>query len=96
MPGEAVRLHPVALYIAVAALLLEVAALQLLRRHPLPGTTAGATLMAAGVLQFLLSFFRQPGATSFLELDLLQIVAAAMILAGLALIARTFLLTERQ
>jgi phosphatidylglycerol:prolipoprotein diacylglycerol transferase len=96
MPGEALRLHPVALYVAAIALLLEVASLQLLRRHPPPGTVAGATLTAAGLAQFLLSFLRQPGETTFLNLDLLQIVAAAMILAGLALLTRTFLPSERQ
>jgi len=96
LPGEGVRLHPVALYVTVIALLLEVAALQLLRRHPLAGTTAGATLTAAGLVQFLLSFLRQPGVFAFASLDQLQIVAAAMILAGFALLTRTFLLSERQ
>ena len=96
MAGEAIRLHPVALYVAAAALVLEVAAVQLLRRHPLAGTTAGAALTAAGLVQFLLSFLRQPGQTAFLNLDLLQIAAAGMILAGLALLTRTFLATERQ
>jgi phosphatidylglycerol:prolipoprotein diacylglycerol transferase len=96
MSGEATRLHPVALYVTVAALLTEVASLELLRRHPPAGTTAGATLTAAGVAQFLLSFLRQPGATAFASLDLLQIAAAGMILAGLALLTRTFLATERQ
>lgn len=96
MPGEAVHLHPVALYVAAAALLLEVAALQLLRRQPAAGTTAAATLAVAGLAQFLLSFLRQPGTTTFLNLDLLQITAICMILAGLALLTRTLLLTERQ
>ena len=96
MPGEAIHLHPVALYVSVAALLLEVASLQLLSRHPPAGSTAGATLTAAGLLQFLFSFVRQPGETTFLNLDLLQVAAAAMILAGCALLTRTFLLTERQ
>jgi hypothetical protein len=80
----------------VAALLLEVASLQLLSRHPPAGSTAGATLTAAGLFQFLFSFVRQPGETTFLNLDLLQVAAAAMILAGCALLTRTFLLTERQ
>lgn len=96
MPGEAVRLHPVALYVAVAALLLAVLGLQLLRRDPPAGATAGATLTTAGFAQFLLSFFRQPGETTFLNLDLLQIAAISMILAGLVLLTRTFLLTERE
>jgi phosphatidylglycerol:prolipoprotein diacylglycerol transferase len=96
MPGDSVRLHPVALYVAVAALLLEVASLELLRRRPLAGTTSGAALTVAGLAQFLLSFLRQPGETTFLNLDLLQVVAIAMMLAGLALLTRTFLATERQ
>ncbi len=96
MLGEPTRLHPVALYVAVAALLLEVASLQLLRRHPPAGSTAGATLAIAGLTQFLLSFLRQPGETTFLNLDLLEIVAVCMILAGLTLLTRTLLATERQ
>ncbi len=95
-PGDSLRLHPVALYVAVAALLIEVASLELLRRGPRAGTTAGATLAAAGWTQFLLSFVRQPGETTFLYLDLLQIVATGMVLAGFALLARTFVLSERE
>ncbi len=96
MPGDSVRLHPVALYVAAFALLLIVASLALLRRRPPAGTTAGGTLAAAGVAQFLFSFLRQPGATAFASLDLLQIAATAMILAGVSLLTRTFLATERQ
>jgi phosphatidylglycerol:prolipoprotein diacylglycerol transferase len=96
MPGEAIRLHPVALYVAAAALLLEVASLEFLRGRTLPGTTTGATLTAAGLAQFLLSFLREPGAPAFGSLDQLQIVAVCMILAGLTLLTRTFLRTERQ
>ncbi len=88
MAGDAIRLHPVALYVAAVALLLQVGALQLLRRNLPAGITAGATLTAAGLAQFLLTFLRQPGETTFLNLDLLQIAAIAMILAGLALLLR--------
>ena len=94
--GESMRLHPVALYVALAALLLAILSFRLLRRDPPEGVTAGATLATAGLAQFLLSFLRQPGETTFLNLDLLQIVAIGMILAGLVLLVRTFLLAERQ
>jgi phosphatidylglycerol:prolipoprotein diacylglycerol transferase len=101
MPGELTHLHPVALYAAILALLLLLASFQILRRARTPGTTAGATLSAVGVVQFLLSFLRQPGERALpgldlLQIDLLQIAALGMILAGFALLTRTFLVTERQ
>jgi phosphatidylglycerol:prolipoprotein diacylglycerol transferase len=85
MPGEAVRLHPVALYCAVIALLLQVGSLQLLQRRPRAGITAGVTLTLAGLAQFLVSFLRQPGLKGLGGLDLLQWVAVGMMVVGLVL-----------
>ena len=95
IPGEPMRLHPVPLYGTFVALILLLSGLQLLRRNLPAGTTVAATLTAAGLAQFLLSFLRQPGETTFLNLDLLQIVALGTMLAGLVLLTRTFLPAER-
>ena len=84
MPGEALRVHPVALYAAVLALALALSAYSLLKRGI--RTTAGWTLIAAGVGQFLLSFLRQPGAVGPGGLETLQWVAVGMIGAGCALV----------
>jgi phosphatidylglycerol:prolipoprotein diacylglycerol transferase len=86
MRGEAVRLHPVALYVAVVALLLQVGAIELLRRRPAAGMTAGATLAAAGVAQFLISFVRTPG-LAWDGMDVLQWVGLGMFVVGLVLVA---------
>ncbi len=86
MRGEAVRLHPVALYVAVVALLLQVGAIELLRRRPAAGITAGATIACAGVAQFLISFVRAPG-IAWNGMDVLQWVALGMVLTGFALLA---------
>jgi phosphatidylglycerol:prolipoprotein diacylglycerol transferase len=86
MGGEAVRLHPVALYVAVVALLLQVGAIELLRRRPAAGITAGATIACAGVAQFLISFVRAPG-LAWRGMDVLQWVALGMFAVGLMLVA---------
>jgi len=77
MPGESTPLHPVAIYAAMIALILTIAAY----RKP----NAARTLIAAGVAQFLLSFLRQPGLATIAGLDALQLVALGMILTGCAL-----------
>lgn len=92
----AVRLHPVGLYVAAFALLLAGASYRGLRVGLLTGRAAGATLAAAGLAQFLVSFLRRPGTDAFGGLDLLQIVAMGMMAAGLAVLARTFLPAERE
>lgn len=53
-------LHPVALYAAAAAAILTLVLLRHLARRIQPGTTAALALVAAGTIQFLLTFFRQP------------------------------------
>ena len=82
-PG--LRGRPVALYAAALAALIAIASLAQLRRPRPSGETAGLTLIAAGVGQFLLSFIRVPG-VEFAGLDLLQCVALAMIVAGAVLV----------
>lgn len=77
--------HPIALYAAVLAALITVASGAHLRRMRPPGETAGLTLIAAGIGQFLLSFLRAPGVEFAGGLDVLQGVALAMIVAGTAL-----------
>ena len=84
MPGEAIRVQPVALYVAVLAAALALAAYWLLRRRR---PAAGFALVGAGLVQFLVSFLRQPGAIGFAGLDLLQAVALGMIVVGSVLLA---------
>jgi len=73
-PGESIPLHPVAIYAAIFALLLTIAAYRKLN--------AAQTLIAAGTGQFLLSFLRQPDVETIAGLDALQFVALGMIVAG--------------
>ena len=87
IPPDQTRLHPVPLYAALAASLLTPLLLRQLRRRRTPGQTAALALAAAGTIQFLLSFFRQPypylDPTSHL-LDPIQYLGLGMIvLAGL-------------
>ena len=88
-PADFPKLHPVALYAAIAAVIITVALLAVLRRRLRPGSVAAAALAAAGVAQFLLTFFRQP--YEYAEpkgkmLDPIQWIAVAMIVvAGLIL-----------
>ena len=59
-PATAPRLHPVPLYAVIAAALITLGLLRQLPRRHRPGTIAAVALAAAGVAQFLLTFFRQP------------------------------------
>ena len=86
IPPGTTRLHPVALYAAIAASLLTVILLRQLphRRHP--GDIFALALATSGTAQFLLTFFRQPFPDSSL-LDPIQWIALGMIaLAGLVLL----------
>jgi phosphatidylglycerol:prolipoprotein diacylglycerol transferase len=89
MRGEAVRLHPVALYVAVVAFGLAFVSYRQLSRRLGPGAAAGRTLVWAGVAQFLLTFVRQPGQSAWLGLERLEWVALGMILAGAGLVANS-------
>jgi phosphatidylglycerol---prolipoprotein diacylglyceryl transferase len=86
------RLHPIALYAAALALALTAALFSYLHRRPNPGNTIALALAATGLVQFLLTFVRQPAlyGTPFSGiLDPIQWAALAMILsAGLILITR--------
>jgi phosphatidylglycerol:prolipoprotein diacylglycerol transferase len=86
IPPSATRLHPVALYAAIAAMLLTLFLLRQLRHRRHAGDTFALALAAAGTAQFLLTFFRQPLPNSSL-LDPIQWIALGMIaLAGLILL----------
>ena len=76
-PGESTPLHPVAIYVAIFAALLTIAAYRKLN--------AAQTLIAVGTGQFLLSFLRQPDSETIANLDALQLVALGMILTGCAI-----------
>ncbi len=60
IPPDTIRLHPVSLYAAIAAALLTVFLLRQLARRRNPGEIAAMALLFCGILQFLLTFFRQP------------------------------------
>jgi phosphatidylglycerol---prolipoprotein diacylglyceryl transferase len=87
------RLHPIALYIAALALALTMALLWHLRRRKHPGDTAALALISAGLIQFFLTFLRQPAlyGTSFAEiLDPIQWAALGMVIAaGLILLTQS-------
>jgi phosphatidylglycerol:prolipoprotein diacylglycerol transferase len=59
-PDTAPRLHPVPLYTAIAAALITIGLLRHLSPRRRSGETTATALAAAGVAQFLLTFFRQP------------------------------------
>lgn len=87
-PTGGARLHPVALYAATAAILLTLLLLRQLAHPHHPGAIIALALAAAGITQFLITFFREPtpAPDNALEtlLDPIQWAALAMILtAGL-------------
>jgi phosphatidylglycerol---prolipoprotein diacylglyceryl transferase len=86
IPPSATRLHPVALYAAIAAALLTAVLLRQLSHRHHPGDTFALALATSGTAQFLLTFFRQPFPDSTL-LDPIQWIALGMIaVAGLILL----------
>jgi phosphatidylglycerol---prolipoprotein diacylglyceryl transferase len=86
IPASATRLHPVALYAAVAASLLTVVLLRQLSHRHHPGDTFALALATSGTAQFLLTFVRQPFPDSSL-LDPIQWISLGMIAAaGLVLL----------
>ncbi len=60
IPPSALRLHPIALYAAIAAILITFGLLRYLSPHRHAGDTIASALVAAGVTQYLLTFLRQP------------------------------------
>jgi len=86
IPPNTIRLHPVALYAAIAATLLTLILLRALPHRHHPGDTFALALATSGTAQFLLTFFRQPFPNSSL-LDPIQWIALGMIaLAGIILL----------
>ncbi len=59
-PSGFTRLHPIALYAALAAMVITAGLLLYLRSRPVSGRTAALALAASGVAQFVITFFRQP------------------------------------
>jgi len=58
--GGSVRLHPVAVYAAIASVALVGLLMQLLKRKMRDGVVAGVALMAGGAVGFLLDMITQP------------------------------------
>ncbi|WP_260735050.1 prolipoprotein diacylglyceryl transferase [Tunturiibacter lichenicola] len=87
IPPDHTRLHPVPVYAAIAAALLTLALLRQLRRRRHPGDTFALALTATAIIQFFLTFFRQPYPyvnASYGILDPIQWIALGMIVtAGL-------------
>jgi len=83
IPPSHTRLHPVALYAAIAAAILTLLLLKHLQSRRQPGDTIALALAAAGIIQFLLTFFRQPypytGSDTYILLDPIQWIALGMI-----------------
>jgi phosphatidylglycerol---prolipoprotein diacylglyceryl transferase len=81
------RVHPVAMYGAVAAVVLGVVLMGLLRRRLRTGTVAGVALVAGGGVSFLLDMVTQPAASGGgAWLDPVQWMAVgAMLVGGLML-----------
>jgi phosphatidylglycerol---prolipoprotein diacylglyceryl transferase len=90
IPPGTIRLHPVAVYAAIAATILTVIVLRQLPRRQHPGDTFALALAAAGTAQFLLTFVRQPYLYATEQntlLDPVQWISIGMIvLAGLVLL----------
>jgi phosphatidylglycerol:prolipoprotein diacylglycerol transferase len=101
-PTEGARLHPVALYVALAAVLITIALVAYLNSHPRPGQTAALALAASGVAQFFLTFLRHP--TDALDpnprsltnvLDPIQWLSLGMVFAAAVIYLQTTPLPER-
>jgi len=60
VPGSSLRVHPVAIYAAITAVIFTVVLLVHLERRRHAGDTAALALALSGLAQFLLSFFREP------------------------------------
>jgi phosphatidylglycerol:prolipoprotein diacylglycerol transferase len=93
-PTGGARLHPVALYAALAAAAITLAVLRYLRQRPRPGHPAALALAAAGLAQFLITFLRHPSFDSdatplFSLLDPIQWVSLGMMVAAAMLCLRS-------
>jgi phosphatidylglycerol---prolipoprotein diacylglyceryl transferase len=90
IPPDHTRLHPIALYAAIAAAVLTAILYAQLKRRTQPNQTAALALAAAGTIQFLLTFFRQPypytTSTLYTALDPIQWIALGMIVVAAVLV----------
>ena len=90
IPPDRTRLHPIALYAAIAAAVLTAILYAQLKRRTQPNQTAALALAAAGTIQFLLTFFRQPypytTSTLYTALDPIQWIALGMIVVAAVLV----------
>jgi phosphatidylglycerol---prolipoprotein diacylglyceryl transferase len=90
IPPDHTRLHPVALYAAIAAALLTLILLRELKLSSQPNDTIATALVAAGTIQFLLTFFRQPypytTSTLYTALDPIQWIALGMIVVAAVIV----------
>ena len=90
IPPDHTRLHPIALYAAIAAALLTLFLLHQLKHHPHSANTLVTALATAGTIQFLLTFFRQPypytSSTLYTTLDPIQWIALGMIVVAAVLV----------
>jgi phosphatidylglycerol:prolipoprotein diacylglycerol transferase len=88
IPPDHTHLHPVALYAAIAAALLTFILLRQLKRQP--NSTIAIALTAAGTIQFLLTFFRQPypytTSTLSTAIDPIQWIALGMIVVAAVIV----------
>jgi phosphatidylglycerol---prolipoprotein diacylglyceryl transferase len=98
IPPDHTRLHPVPLYVALAAAALTLILLRHLRSRRHSGEICALALAAAGTIQFLLTFFRQPYPyinSSYNILDPIQWIALGMIVtAGLIVLLPRKLVTH--
>ncbi|WP_158941724.1 prolipoprotein diacylglyceryl transferase [Granulicella sp. S190] len=82
IPPSQIHLHPVPLYAAIMAAVLTLLLFKQLPHRRQPGNTFALALAATGLIQFLLTFFRQPypyTASTFALLDPIQWIALGMI-----------------
>jgi phosphatidylglycerol---prolipoprotein diacylglyceryl transferase len=84
-PTGGARLHPVALYAALAAAAITLAIFRYLRQRPQPGRPVALALAASGLAQFLITFLRHPNTGDIPLgnlLDPIQWVSLGMIVAA--------------
>ena len=60
VPGSPFRLHPIALYVTLAAVIITLILLRQIKHRRHAGDTFALALLLTGLTQFLLSFLRQP------------------------------------
>ncbi len=97
-PTGGAYLHPVGLYVALAAAAITAVVYVYLQSGPEPGRAVSLALAASAVAQFFLSFLRHPSFASYISpifniLDPIQWVSLGMLLAAGVLYIQTVRLT---